>query len=77
MTSGVGNLIGFLGVGYWFNVCTQPAGVRWPLFWSGLAAAVGGVMIYFLLAYRGKGSGLAPREADTTSVTSAESGFPV
>lgn len=54
MTSGVGNLIGYLGNGWWFNACTKPAGVQWALFWSGLAAAVGGVIIYFLVLYRGK-----------------------
>ncbi|MCX6895778.1 MAG: MFS transporter [Verrucomicrobia bacterium] len=55
MTSGVGNLLGYLGTGWWFNHCTQTAGTRWPLFWGGLAAAVGGVMVYFVTAYRGRG----------------------
>ncbi|MDB6122750.1 MAG: Nucleoside:H symporter [Pedosphaera sp.] len=58
MTGGLGNLIGFLGTGWWFNVCTKPAGMQWPLFWGGLAAAVGVVTIYFLAAYRGKRSGI-------------------
>ena len=60
MVSGVGNLIGYLGCGAWFRVCAQPAGTQWPLFWGGLAAAVGVVLIYFLIAYRGVGSGLTP-----------------
>jgi MFS family permease len=54
MTSGVGNFIGYLGTGWWFSACVRPDGMQWPLFWGGLAAAVGGVMIYFLCAYRGK-----------------------
>ena len=54
MTGGVGNLLGYLGTGWWFNACAQPAGMRWSIFWGGLAAAAGGVMIYFLAAYRGK-----------------------
>ena len=54
LNSGVGNLIGFLGAGWWFNTCTQSGATRWPIFWSGLAAVVGVIMIYFLTAYRGK-----------------------
>ncbi|WP_040547439.1 MFS transporter [Pedosphaera parvula] len=57
MTSGVGNLIGYLGTGWWLNACTQSNGVQWTLFWGGLSTAVGGVMIYFLSAYRGKRAG--------------------
>lgn len=60
MNGGVGNLIGYLGTGWWFSACTQPAGTRWPLFWGGLAVAVGLVMIYFLTVYRGVGKGLKP-----------------
>jgi len=54
MTSGVGNLIGYLGTGWWFVACVRPAGTQWPLFWSGLAAAVAVVLVYFLIAYRGR-----------------------
>lgn len=54
MNGGVGNLIGYLGTGWWFAACTENNSTRWPIFWGGLAAAVGGVMIYFLAAYRGK-----------------------
>jgi MFS family permease len=57
-TSGVGNLLGYLGTGWWFSACTDPYGTRWPLFWGGLATAVGVVMAYFLTAYHGRGSGL-------------------
>jgi nucleoside transporter len=58
--SGVGNLIGYLICGGWFRACQQPAGTQWPLFWGVLAAAVAAVLIYFLIAYHGVGSGLAP-----------------
>ena len=54
MINGVGNLIGYLGTGWWFNACTQPHGMQWPLFWGGVTVAVGGVMIYFMAAYHGK-----------------------
>ena len=56
MNSGVGNLIGYLGTGWWFSACARPTGTQWPLFWGGLAAAVAAVLAYFLAAYRGKGS---------------------
>jgi nucleoside transporter len=54
LNGGVGNLIGYLGTGWWFNACTQSNGTHWPLFWGALAALVGIIMIYFLAAYRGK-----------------------
>ena len=54
MNGGVGNLIGYLGSGWWFAACTPASRTHWPLFWGGLAAVVAGVMIYFLTAYRGK-----------------------
>ena len=55
MNNGVGNLIGYLGMGWWFGQCAQPGGTRWPIFWGGLAVMVAGVLVYFLAAYRGQG----------------------
>jgi MFS family permease len=63
MTSGVGNLLGYLGTGWWFQACAGSAGPRWPLFWGGLALAVGAVTAYFLTAYRGLGA--SPRRGAT------------
>ena len=57
MNSGVGNLLGYLGTGWWFSACAQGSGTPWPRFWGGLAVAVGLVMAYFLMAYHGIGSG--------------------
>jgi MFS family permease len=58
MSSGVGNLFGYLGNGWWFAACARPdGGTRWPVFWNGLAAAMGVVLVYFLIAYRGLGKG--------------------
>jgi hypothetical protein len=57
MNSGVGNLLGYLGGGWWFAACTSPTGTLWPRFWSGLAIMVGFVMLHFLTAYRGQGVG--------------------
>jgi len=54
LNGGAGNLIGYLGTGWWFNACARPAGTQWPLFWGVLAATVAAVLVYFLAAYRGK-----------------------
>jgi hypothetical protein len=54
MSSGVGNLTGYLGVGWWFVSCAGTGGTQWPLFWGGLAVTVAVVLIYFLIAYRGR-----------------------
>jgi nucleoside transporter len=54
MTSGVGNLIGYLGTGWWFAVCAKSGATQWPMFWGGLSLSVGIVAIYFLTMYRGK-----------------------
>ena len=40
MNGGVGNLTGYLGVGWWFATCTRDENTRWPVFWMGLAALV-------------------------------------
>ena len=60
MNGGVGNLIGYLTVGWWFAACTTVTRTRWMLFWSGLSATVAVVLIYFLIAYRGRGGAGRP-----------------
>jgi len=57
MSGGVGNLLGYLGTGAWFDGNTSDGGTRWPLFWTGISIAAGLVLIYFLAAYHGRGSG--------------------
>jgi nucleoside transporter len=54
VTSGVGNLLGYLGTGAWFAACTGPGGTRWTLFWNGLALGSAAVLVYFLAVYRGR-----------------------
>ena len=54
MYTGAGNMLGYLSTGAWFAACTSPAGTRWPTFWSGLALACVGVLIYFLMVYQGR-----------------------
>jgi nucleoside transporter len=54
LNGGVGNLIGYLGTGWWFAACARPGGTRWPIFWGALAVSVAVVLVYFLTAYREK-----------------------
>lgn len=61
MTSGFGNLAGYLGAGYWLRGCTDGNGPRWPLYWSGIAIAVAAVLLFFLIAYHGQSSGFRRR----------------
>ncbi len=57
LNGGVGNLIGYLGGGWWFNACTTAGHTDWRLFWGFLSAIVAAVLVYFLSAYHGKPSG--------------------
>jgi nucleoside transporter len=52
LNGGVGNLLGYLGSGWWFNACTAANHTRWPLFWWGLTATIAIVLAYFLWAFR-------------------------
>ena len=52
LNGGVGNLVGYLGSGWWFAACTSRTVTHWPLFWWGLTATVGAVLAYFLWAFR-------------------------
>jgi len=61
MYNGFGSLIGYLACGWWFAACTHPAGTQWPVFWSGLAAGMAVVLVYFLAAYRGQRAGPAAK----------------
>jgi len=70
MTNGVGNLLGYLGTGWWFAECTRAGGTQWSLFWGGLTASAGAVMAYFLAAYGGVGTGVLRSEAPATPLPS-------
>ncbi len=65
LMSGVGNLFGYLGGGWWFQACSAPdAPTNWQLFWIGETALTAAVCLFFALAYKGRGtqpsSGLKP-----------------
>lgn len=59
--SGVGNLLGYLGTGGWFALCTRAGTTRWPLFWGGLALSVAAILGFFLATYHGRGAGMIGR----------------
>jgi nucleoside transporter len=52
MNGGVGNLIGYLGTGWWMDACARNGVNDWTHFWGGLALVIVGVMVYFLAAFR-------------------------
>lgn len=56
LSSGVGNLLGFLGSGWWFARSSDADSLaNWPLFWGGLAVVTGAVLVFFAVFYRGRG----------------------
>lgn len=54
MNGGVGNLVGYLGTGWWFNLCASPGGTQWTSYWGLLSLSVVVIGLYFIIAYRGK-----------------------
>jgi hypothetical protein len=52
LNGGVGNFIGYLGSGWWFNACTTGSHTDWRRFWGMLSACVAVVLVYFLIAFR-------------------------
>lgn len=54
LMSGLGNLLGYLGGGWWYAACTQNATTNWPRFWWGETALTAVVCVFFALAYRGR-----------------------
>ncbi|WP_395746024.1 MFS transporter [Prosthecobacter sp.] len=54
LMSGVGNLIGYLGGGWWYAATTVNKVTDWRVFWWGEAAITAVVCAFFALAYRGR-----------------------
>lgn len=54
LMSGVGNLLGYLGGGWWHAVCTHAGVTDWSRFWWGETALTAVVCVFFSLAYRGR-----------------------
>jgi MFS family permease len=58
LSGGVGNLVGYLGSGYWLRASTRVGLTHWGQFWGGLAGVMVLVLCYFVWAYHGQGGGL-------------------
>ncbi len=54
LMSGVGNLIGYLGGGWWHAFCTHSSITNWPKFWLGETILTTAVCVFFALAYKGR-----------------------
>jgi hypothetical protein len=63
MSSGVGNLLGYLTTGLWFQICSRGGTTRWTLFWGCLSLTIGAVLVFFLIAYHGRSSGFRKPDA--------------
>lgn len=53
LMSGFGNLMGYLGGGWWHAACTTSGITNWTHFWIGESALTGAVCLFFAIAYRG------------------------
>jgi hypothetical protein len=54
MIGGAGNLVGYLGTGWWRGACTTAGATDWPRFWWGMCACAAAVLVWFALSYRGR-----------------------
>lgn len=54
MIGGFGNLVGFLGTGWWRHYCTPSGETNWPHFWLGLSGITAFVFVFFATCYRGQ-----------------------
>ena len=70
MINGIGNLIGYLGTGWWYETCTGIHQTEhWPVFWGGLLALIVVATVYFALSYHGVGADEHRRKAATMEVS--------
>jgi MFS family permease len=54
MMSGIGNLFGTLGSGWWWKACRIGEQTDWPSFWKGMTAQIALVFLFFAVAYKGR-----------------------
>lgn len=54
LMSGVGNLFGYLGGGWWHAACEHASVTNWSRFWLGETALTTAVCVFFFVAYKGK-----------------------
>jgi hypothetical protein len=54
MNSGVGNLVGYTIIAWWYEFCRHGNLVDWPRFWGVLGIAAGLLTIMFVIGYKGR-----------------------
>ncbi|MDB6072502.1 MAG: transporter [Verrucomicrobiaceae bacterium] len=54
MMSGIGNLVGSLGCGWWWHACTTGGYTDWHKYWTGLAGVIGLIFLWFAISYKGR-----------------------
>jgi MFS family permease len=54
MTSGIGNLLGYLGCGWWRGVCQSQGVTDWHQYWLGLTLFIAVTLIWFGISYKGR-----------------------
>lgn len=54
LMGGVGNLLGYLGGGWWHEMCRTKGVTDWSRFWCGETALTAAVCVFFALAYQGR-----------------------
>ncbi len=64
MIGGVGNLAGYLGAGWWRQLCAPEGETQWPLFWIGLSAFAALVFVFFATRYTGEQHPMARAKLD-------------
>ena len=55
MMSGLGNLGGSLGCGWWWHACTHDGITDWTRYWNGLALVIALIAAWFGVSYQGRG----------------------
>lgn len=60
MIGGFGNLIGYLGTGWWRHACMEGAATDWTRFWWGMCASAAVVFVCFAASYRGRQADAPP-----------------
>lgn len=63
MNNGIGNLLGYLTIKWWFEHCRHGEIVDWSRFWTVLAGGVAVLLVFFLICYKGRKREAQPASA--------------
>ena len=54
MIAGVGNIVGYIGTGWWRTACMNGGATNWPRFWYGMSGVAAVAFLFFAVSYRGQ-----------------------